>query len=146
LDTTEAWTRIELLLTQSEKDVHSDALSDRDFFLNSALLAFVVGFLVTVGRLSGSDLDRGLVFGVALLGASYVFYRAAVEATIRWGRRFIASVDLHRADLYRALGIRSPSSFSEERNELTWAVNRFLLEGEPIPDQYHSSRAITASE
>jgi hypothetical protein len=45
-----------------------------------------------------------------------------------------ASIDLHRLEVYEKLGIRKPSSFSDER-ELGKAVGQLLLYGEPLlPD------------
>lgn len=136
LDTTEVWPRIELLLSDGERQLHWDALSDREFFLNSGLAFFIVGLVVLAAVLDHAVTGSKIAFAPVLLVLSYALYTAAVEATTRWGRRFKGSVDLHRFDLYRALGLRLPASMEEERDDLSYYVNEFLLNAAPVPSRF----------
>jgi hypothetical protein len=132
LDTVVAWPRIEMLLGQTEADIHQSARGDVAFFVNTCLGAGVL----TVTALTCAVLDRSISLGlVSLVGAALVpfAYRAALESALRWGDAIRASVDLHRLDLYRALGLRVPTTPQEEAR-VARALTRLLLYAEPLAD------------
>ncbi len=65
----------------------------------------------------------------------YALYRMSIGPAVRRGAVVRASIDLHRLEVYENLGIRKPSSFSNER-ELGKAVGQLLLYGEPLLPDY----------
>ena len=132
LDFVAIWPRIDGLLSEQERELHTNAASDLAFFMNGALWAFVVG----IGLAIEAALDwwqYPLPFVV-----TYLLYRASVGAAERLGTERRASVDLHRLELYERLGVRKPSTLREERSNQARAVNRFLLWAEPIPGWFQS--------
>src|SRR5205085_11281753 len=48
-----------------------------------------------------------------------------------WGDNVRSSFDLHRLQIYEKLGVRAPTSFSDERS-LAVRVNQALLYGHPL--------------
>ena len=65
---------------------------------------------------------------------SLLFYWASITAAIEWGDTVRASIDLHRLELYKGVGLRPPLDFTDERETVAPALNAALLRGEPIPD------------
>src|SRR5262249_21718493 len=65
---------------------------------------------------------------------SYVAYRFAIGAAERLGTERRSEVDLHRLEVYRALGVRDPLTNKDERENIGPAVNALLLYGTEIPD------------
>jgi hypothetical protein len=61
---------------------------------------------------------------------AYALYRMSIGPAVRRGAVVRASIDVHRLEVYEKLGIRKPSSFSDER-ELGKAVGQLLLYGRP---------------
>jgi hypothetical protein len=61
----------------------------------------------------------------------YLSYRAAICPARDWVDAIRSSIDLHRLELYEKLGVRAPTSFSDER-ELAVRVNKALLYGRPL--------------
>ena len=81
---------------------------------------------------------------IVIVGAvviSRIAYAASIGAVSRWGEVVRASIDLHRLDMYRRLGLRRPEDFLDERF-IAWHLNRALLTGEHLLDEY----AITPKE
>lgn len=146
LDTTDAWPHIEALQTPTQREVQLEAATDRNFFLNSALLSALLGALLLIRGLAQWFETWSLIGGVVLLVASNGLYRAAVDATVRWGWRFKAIVNLHRLEFYSRLGIRPPKTFTEERTDLTLRLNRLFFEGEAIPDCFRAQPEQARSE
>ena len=130
LDAIAIWPRIDPLLSEQERDLHTNAASDLAFFVNGALGAWVAGAIIAA--------DMALPWWSYLIpfALGYVLYRASVGAVERIGTERRASIDLHRLELYERLGVRKPKSLEEERTHLARAVNRFLLWGEPIPEDF----------
>jgi hypothetical protein len=94
LDTVVAWPRIEMLLGQTEADIHQSARGDVAFFVNTCLGAGVL----TVTALTCAVLDRSISLGlVSLVGAALVpfAYRAALESrfggVMQYGRASICT-------------------------------------------------------
>jgi hypothetical protein len=127
LDTVAIWPRIDGLLSEQERELHTNAASDLAFFMNGALAAFTVG-IVLAAETALKWWQYPLWFVV-----SYLLYRASIGAAERLWTERRASVDLHRLELYERLGVRRPPTPNEERSGHARAVNRFLLWGEPIP-------------
>lgn len=133
LDHIAAWPRVDALLGDQERDLHTNAASDVAFFVNSVLGAFAVGVLLVADGLT-NEWAHGWWAYVLPFVIAYLIYRAAVGAAERVGTERRVSVDLHRLELYDRLGVRAPRSFTDEKTVVTPAVNRSLLWGEPIPD------------
>jgi hypothetical protein len=131
-----AWPRIEALLSEDERQLNADSESEFAFFLNSAVGALLVAIVLGLDGVVNHPHSLWLVWMYILpLPLSYLLYRASVGAAERWGMRVRSSIDLHRLDLYEQLGLRSPSSFEEER-ALAAAVNQCLYWGTPIPEHF----------
>jgi alpha-D-ribose 1-methylphosphonate 5-triphosphate synthase subunit PhnL len=72
-----------------------------------------------------------VLYAVPFLLVSYFLYIGAISPATDWGLTVRSSIDLHRLDLYEKLGVRAPTSFSDER-ELAMNVNKALLFGHPL--------------
>lgn len=132
LDGVTAWPRIDSLLASDERELHVDAKIDLYVFVNAALGAFVVGVCLVVDR--AADAATPLWKWSLLLipfAAGYGLYRAAVDPAVRWGDAVRSSIDIHRLELYEKLGVRAPTSFSDER-AIAACVNAALLYGHPL--------------
>ncbi len=132
LDFVAIWPRVDGLLSEQERELHTNAASDLAFFMNSALAAFIVGVWLAI--------EAAVDWWAYPLPfvASYLLYRASIGAAERVGAERRTSVDLHRLELYERLGVRKPASVTVERTNQARAVNRFLLWGEPIPSWFLS--------
>lgn len=126
---------ITLLMSDGERDQHTDARTDLAFFRNAtlgtlAILAVLVADEITHGALDWKP-AVSLYIVVFLIAAA--MYGQTVSALDRLGRLKRASIDLHRRELYGKLGLRAPADFREDR-DMARAVNRCLLWGAPVPD------------
>jgi hypothetical protein len=133
--------RIDVLLSDQERQLHADAQSEFAFFLNGAVASLVLASVLAVDGLVNRPHPFWLIWIYAvppLLG--YLLYRGAVTSAERWGERVRASIDLHRLELYRRLGVREPASAREER-EIAAAVNDVLLWGVALPDAHRAQRS-----
>lgn len=133
LDASGAWKRIDALLSPREQELHAIARSDVEVLLNGSLLATVVGLAVLVDRVVHPSPVSASAVGFFAL--SYVLYRLAASAEGRLGDEKRASFDLHRFELYQALGLRAPTSLVDERSTLAPAVNELLQFGGDVPDE-----------
>jgi hypothetical protein len=133
LDGVAAWPRIEPLLNEQERELHTNAESDLAFFVNAALGAFATGVLMLVDGLAGEFVHPWWAY-VVPFAVAYAIYRASIGAAERLGTERRASIDLHRRELYGLLGVRAPASFSDERDRVALAVSRALLYAKPISD------------
>jgi hypothetical protein len=135
LDGLTIWPRIEALLTEGERELHVDAQITFYVFMNAAAGAFAVGACLVIDKalnIPESGIELAL-YAIPFLLA-YVLYRASVGPAINWGDYVRSSVDLHRLEIYKKLGVREPTSFSDER-KLAVKVNQALLYGHPLlPD------------
>jgi hypothetical protein len=133
LDGVTVWPRINALLTADERELRVDAETDLYVFINGALGAFVVGICLIVDKavfVPQPTWEWSLYVIPFVVG--YLIYRAAVSSAALWGDTVRASIDLHRLELYEKLGVRAPTSFSDERS-LALEINPALLYGEPLP-------------
>lgn len=134
LETVVVWPRVNAFLTEQESKLHADAETDVAFFLNGALSLFLAG-LVMLADLAVNQPHPLWLWWIYVVPfvLMYAFYRAAVGAAERWGGYVRASIDVHRFDLYAKLGVKSPAT-AQETTEVGVALNRFLLYGDPLPD------------
>jgi hypothetical protein len=142
LDGIGVWPRIEMLLTADERELHTDAKIDFNVFLNASVGVAGAGIVLLVDMGLNRPLDWWLswLYLVPFVVA-YAIYRRTTGAAARWGSEMRASVDLHRLELYDRLGVRAPSSFSDERR-LADEINQMLLYGTPLPDEvWHGENA-----
>jgi hypothetical protein len=135
LDAIAIWPKIEPLLSEQERELHSNAKTDVVFFLNSTVTSIAVGLTLIVDAIGNAPLSAAYAWLYALpFLVAYVFYRFSIGAAERWGTETRASIDLHRLELYERLGIRRPLSFNDEREHVARPLNRFSLFGEELPD------------
>jgi hypothetical protein len=140
LDSYAVWPRIELMLNEAERERHLDEKTDLAFFINSALMAAGVAAAYVFDWVWYRPLDdwRRPVLVVAAVLVAYGFYRSAAGVVPRWGDEIRASIDLHRFELYRALGLREPLRHGDDV-DLANAINDALLRATPFPDRLRGS-------
>jgi hypothetical protein len=132
LDGVTIWPRIEALLSNEERELHVNSKIDVYVFLNGALAAYLVGAALVYDKAvnvphPASDWPLyAIPFAVG-----YIAYRAALAPAVNWGDAVRASIDLHRLEFYEKLGVRAPSSFSDER-EIAGQINKALLYARPL--------------
>jgi hypothetical protein len=134
LDGVTIWPRIDALLSGDESKQHVDAKIDLYVYMNGALGAFVIGVCLVVDKAVNVPQPASYwpLYAIPFV-LGYVLYRAALAPATIWGDRVRASIDLHRLELYEKLGVRTPTSFSDER-ELAVRINMALLYGSPLRD------------
>jgi hypothetical protein len=135
LDGVTIWPRIDALLTAEERELHVDAKIDFYVFINAATGAFLVGVALVIDQ-AVNQAARAAYWPLYVIPfvLGYALYRASIRPAIAWGDAVRSSIDLHRLELYEKLGVRSPTSFSDER-VLADKVNKALLYGHPLlPD------------
>jgi hypothetical protein len=107
--------------------------TDVAFFVNSCVLSLAAAIFFTVDVAVDTSVEAyqvGLLVVPILL--SWLMYRAASEAAVRWGDVVRATYDIYRLPLYRQLGVTVPGDPEEERLFAEF-VNRCLWFGEPLP-------------
>jgi hypothetical protein len=135
LDMIAVYPRVDALLTQREQELHWNAYTDVMLFLNLTVGAIILGCLVVADDIAHDRLGSWLQFAyVTPFLLSYLLYRFAIGAAERLGAERRVSVDLHRFDVYEALGFRQPLTFTDEREKIAPAVNNLVLYGDPVPD------------
>jgi len=142
LDGVTIWPRIEALLSADERELEVDAKVNFYVFINASLGAYVVGvsLIVDAAIHKSPTAWHWSLYAIPFL-VGYLSYRAAIGPAVDWGDSVRASVDLHRLDLYEKLGVRAPTSFSDER-EIADKVNKALLYAHPLlPDDLWRSEA-----
>jgi hypothetical protein len=141
LDGVTIWPRIAILLSDGERETLVDAEIDLYVFLNASLGALAVGVSLIVDKaMNASELTWHWGLYAIPFVVSYVLYRAAITPAINWGDAVRATFDMHRLEVYEKLGIREPTSFSDER-AIAADVNELLLYGEPfLSDELWRSR------
>jgi hypothetical protein len=139
LDGIAAWPRIDMLLSDAERQTLEDAHGNVAFFINSCLAVTAIAVTLVVDALANTanlELLLRLVCptaaGVALVWA---FYNGAVGAVVRWGSAVRAAFDLHHFELLERLGMKIPKT-QEEEEKVSDLVNRFILFAEPFPDEW----------
>jgi len=136
LDGLTVWPRIAPLLSDRERDLHVDAETEMMFFLNSCAAAAVLACALFVeGMTEGVIALQTLWCGIAV-GLAFGSYVLAIDAAVGWGTEVRASIDLRRLELYERLGVRTPTSFSDER-AVAARLSDFLAHRHgdaPLPD------------
>lgn len=132
LDGITIWPRIEALLSAEERELLAEAKVNFYVFLNAAVGALAVGVCLVVDKaLNAPDPAAYWVLYAIPFAVGYVLYRAAIGPATDWGDSVRSSIDLHRLELYEKLGVREPTSFSDER-ALALKVNQVLRYGKPL--------------
>src|SRR5262249_39115993 len=127
--------RIQPLLSDAERDLHADAETGVDFFVNALLAAAFSGTVMIVNGAYARALDWAWLYRVLPILLAPLFYRAAVDAATRWGEVVRASFDMHHREVFGTIGFRAPDPGSDER-ELARKAGQFLhygLNGRPPP-------------
>lgn len=136
LDGIAAGPRVSAFMSDKEHEIHADAKADVMFFLNLSLLSLALVLVWLVDLVAAPSISWYLLPASAIvLVASYGAYRGAVGAAQRWGSVVRSEIDLHRLEVYEKMGVRAPSSFSDERETLGPAVSRCILHGNRLPDE-----------
>jgi hypothetical protein len=132
LDGVTIWPRIEALLSSDEREIHVNARIDVYVFVNGALAAYLVGAALVYDKAVNMPhpASHWLLYAIPFV-IGYIVYRAALSPVVNWGDAVRASIDLHRLELYEKLGVRAPTSFSDER-EMANRINRALLYARPL--------------
>jgi hypothetical protein len=142
LDSVTIWPRIEVLLGAEERELHVDAKINFYVFVNAAVGAFAVGVALVVDQALYAPQPTSpwlLLYAIPFVLA-YCLYRLAVDPATEWGDYVRSSIDLHRLELYEKLGVRAPTSFSDERR-VAFRVNQALLYGRhPEDDLWRSKK------
>jgi hypothetical protein len=132
LDGVTIWPRIEALLSSDEREIHVNSKIDFYVFVNGALAAYLVGVSLVYDKAVNvpHPASHWLLYAIPFV-VGYMLYRAALAPAVNWGDAVRASIDLHRLELYEKLGVRAPTSFTDER-EVAKQINRALLYARPL--------------
>jgi hypothetical protein len=132
LDGVTIWPRIEALLSNDERELHINSRIDFYVFVNGALAAYLVGAALVYDKAVNvpHPASNWPLYAIPFV-AGYILYRAALAPAVNWGDAVRASIDLHRLELYEKLGVRVPSSFSDER-QMAGQINKALLYARPL--------------
>lgn len=132
LDGVTIWPRIDALLGADERELQVDSKINFYVFINAAVGAFVVGTCLVVDKAVNAPGPASYwpLYAIPFV-VGYVLYRAAIGPATDWGDTVRSSIDLHRLEIYEKLGVRAPTSFSDER-DLADSVNQALLYGDPL--------------
>jgi hypothetical protein len=132
LDSVTIWPRIEAVLSADEREFLVDSKVNFYVFLNAAAGAFVVGVCLVVDQTVNAPHPAWYWPLYAIpFALAYAFYRLAIDPATDWGDAVRSSIDLHRLEIYEKLGVRAPTSFSDER-KLALRVSQALLYGRPL--------------
>jgi hypothetical protein len=135
LDAIPFWAHVEPLLSDQEQRLHEDARTDVAFFVNSSLAAVVVGVVLIADGITNTPIGWAWAWLYLVpFFLAYLIYRFSIDAGQRWGVEIKASLDLHRLEVYDRLGVRRPTSFTDERKTIAPALNRFFLYAMPLSD------------
>jgi hypothetical protein len=151
LDGIRIWPRIATMLSESERAEIEDATTDLALWLNGLVVVLFAGTLLFAeriwhppgGTLATLAVEAAIV--VAVTTASYVFYRQAILAALRWGDPVRAAFDVHRLPLYDALGVRRPVTHEDDL-KAGKAVGRLLAFAEPLPSEWRAEPAIPPAQ
>jgi hypothetical protein len=135
LDSIGAWPRVELLLTDQERELLEGAQTDVAFFVNSSLVAVVMGILFFADWIAFRSHSLEHLWWLVPLVVGYLLYRGAVEAATRWGDEVRSCMDMHRLVMYERLGLGTPATDAEER-KLAEEVSQFFLYGDAVDDTF----------
>lgn len=122
-----------VLFTEGEAGLLDDARTQLAFAINFSFVLLAVG-LAGLGRviwvIAAGEWRWVELLRLIPLAAAYIAYRLlAVEALVTFGRRMRAAVDLHRFELYKAFGVASFRSFSQEELLHGQTLSDFILYG-----------------
>jgi len=132
LDGVTIWPRVETVLSDGERQLLLDAKIDFYVLINSVLGAYVVGVCLFLDKwANGSRTVPSWLSWIIALAIGFTLLRVAEAPALNWGENIRSSIDLHRLEIYEKLGVRSPTSFSDER-ELAKRVSQALLFGQPL--------------
>ena len=137
IDGVTIWPRIDALLSTEERETHVDSQITFYAFLNATVGAIVVGVCLVVDQAVHAPVPAWLspLYAIPFVLA-YILYRLAIGPATDWGDAVRSSIDLHRLEVYEKLGVRRPTSFSDER-ELAVTVSQMLLYGRPLLGDDH---------
>ena len=135
LDGVTVWPGIEALLSDGERERLVDAKVDVFVFMNGTIGALLVGVCLVVDKAVNEPHPAShWPLYVLPFVIGYALYRSTLAPAAVWGDVVRSSIDTHRLELYEKLGVRAPSSFTDER-ELALQLSLMLTFGRPLlPD------------
>jgi hypothetical protein len=151
LDGIPIWPSIVTMLSDSEISELEEATTDVAFWLNSFVAVLAGGALLLLERLwhpPGGVIQSILIelaIAVAVLALATWMYRQLVAAAARWGEPVRAAFDVHRLELYDKFGLRRPLTAAEDV-AVGKAINRLIMFGEPLPDEWRAAAADNGSD
>jgi hypothetical protein len=96
-----------------------------NFLLNTGLACLLIGLKLFFDLMyNGQFILSVIVFSATCL-IVWICYQGLVESAQDWGATYRVAYDLHRQNLIKRLGLRPPTSFSEEV-DLWQRVSRFF--------------------
>jgi hypothetical protein len=150
MDGIAVWPRISTMLSDGERSELEEATTDLAFWMNGLVVIAIAGPVLFIERIwhpPGGIAETALVeLAVAAFTTLAVWwaYRQAIAAAIRWGDPVRAAFDVHRLQLYDALGVTRPTTHLADK-AAGEAVARMLWFAEPIPDQLRARATADAS-
>jgi hypothetical protein len=131
LDGVTVWPRIEAVLDADDRELVVEAKINFYVFMNASLSALLVGLCLVIDKAVNIPQPawEWALYAIPFL-LSYIFYRGAIPGAIEWGDAVRSSIDVRRLELYEKLGVRAPTSSTDER-QLALRVNQALLYGHP---------------
>lgn len=132
LDSVTLWPRIEGLLSATEREAFFDAKTNFCVFINGSVGALIVGVVLVVDQAvyTAHPASYWALYAIPFV-VGYALYRMAISPATEWGDHVRSAFDCHRLEIYDKLGVRAPTSFSDER-ALADRVNKALLYGRPL--------------
>ncbi|WDV52809.1 hypothetical protein PV963_21735 [Streptomyces coeruleorubidus] len=131
-DAVVAWPRLYPLLGETLRAVVDDRRNTLDAAARLSATAFMAGAAATA-LLSRSG--WWLLLALGPLALSWICYRQAVGATLRFGEAVESAFDLHRFDLLRALHLPLPAGRSQELAQAQ-EVCAYWRQGMPVAFAY----------
>jgi hypothetical protein len=128
LDDVVAFPRIDMLLTTSEREPRIETEIDVNVCMNSVIAAVLVGITLVVDQAVHTPQPCALswLYLIPFVFA-YLIHLPMPSAAVRWGSQVRAAIDLHRLQLYDQVGVRSPTSFTDERRVAKKLSYLFML-------------------
>jgi hypothetical protein len=137
------WPRLEPLFTEQERALQDDAQTSIDLFVNVLLAGIASGLILVVDAIFFSTIALDFPLRFAPFGVAAFAYSQAVRAAVGWGDQIRATFDLHRLDIYQAMGLKRPTSLSQER-ERAETLGQFIVYGRlaDIPDDWVETNSV----
>ena len=119
-----AWGRLEPLMPKNFRDSLAEARAQLNFAVNLMLVSFLVLVLYVTVAIAQRSLPA-IWLPIAVTAITVIAYFTALSSLTLYGTYVKSAFDLFRADLAKHMGLRMPSSSSDER-EMWIEVSRMM--------------------